>query len=85
MKSPVQKKKKKQRRIQTFSFDFHEVLVLLTSQSCVLRYSFFTDFDLRNCRQPLSGAKIITDYLPYETGVHATVLLLETSCLLLFP
>lgn len=71
-------------RIQTFHFDFHEVLVLLTSQSCVFRYSFFMDFDLCSCRQPLSEAKIITDYLTYETGTHATLLFLETFCLLLF-
>lgn len=42
------------------------------------------DFDLCNCRQPLSEAKIITDYLTYKTGMHATVLFLETFCLLLF-
>jgi len=42
------------------------------------------DFDLCNCRQPLSEAKIVTDYLTYKTGVHATVLFSETFCMLLF-
>lgn len=65
MKSPAKKW-----RIQTFYFDFHEVLVLLNSQPCVFRYSFFMVFDLCNCRQPLSEAKIIRDHLTDDTDVQ---------------
>lgn len=39
----------KNRSIQIFSFEFHEVLVLLTSP-CILRYNFSMDFDVCNCR-----------------------------------
>lgn len=53
--------------------------MLLTSQSCVFRYSFFMVFDLCNCRQPLSEAKIITDHLTHDTGMHAMVLFLKPS------
>lgn len=70
MKSPAKKW-----RIQTFYFDFHEVLVLLTSQSYVVRYCFFMAFDLcttaqiSHCQKPKS----------LQTIRHAVVLFLKSS------